>query len=547
MKQPKPASEREEAANDISHAETLGDDVLQPKDAVLDAATKGQALTGYETLTPWETFKMFKWCTFYAFVAAFAAGADGYQIGMNAGILANPGFVQQFATKINAEGKAVLDSNVIAGWGSILPAGQFLTQVSLPFLAAPYGRKISLYTCLTLLAASIFAESFARRWEHWLVAKMLAGMGLGCLQVTLPAYISEIAPTRIRGIILMTYNLWWTIGTFFAYVAMEVISGYDSHNWLLPIYTQWGHIGLMLIIFVMLPESAAWAVSAGKIEKAKKALRQLYRGVDNYNVDQQIEVLVLLADHETQVAIAQNREKWHSVFRGTDGFRTIVACWTIVSQQFTGLVLFSTFGAYFFRRAGVGDPFQIKCITLGIKLVAAIAVVYYADSFGRRLVSCSGITSMWATSFLVGILGVVPRVKAVNYIFILMAVIWNIGLTMTGATGWGFIGEISSQRLRPYTSGAAAALNCLVNIGMNQLVPHMVNASEWNWGLKSGFFYAGVGLPSAIGCWFLIPETARRSAAELDELFERKVAPRRFHKTETATQRVIALNDGETK
>ncbi|TVY62677.1 MFS transporter fmqE [Fusarium oxysporum f. sp. cubense] len=567
MQQPKPAGEREKTANDISHEGTLGDDAIQPKDAVLDAATKGQALTGYETLTPWETFKMFKWCTFYAFLAAFAAGADGYQIGMNAGILANPGFIQQFATKVNAEDKAVLDSNIIAGWGSILPAGQFLTQVSLPFLAAPYGRKISLYTCWTLLAASIFAESFARRWEHWLVAKMLAGMGLGCLQVTLPAYISEIAPTRIRGIVLMTYNLWWTVGTFFAYVAMEAVSGYDSHNWLLPIYTQWGHIGLMLIIFVMLPESAAWAVSAGKIEKAKRALRQLYRGVDNYNHDQQIEVLVLLADHETQVAIAQNREKWHSVFRGTDGFRTIVACWTIVSQQFTGLVLFSTFGAYFFQQAGVGDPFQIKCITLGIKLVAAIAVVYYADSFGRRLVSCSGTTAMWAMSFLVGILGVVPRVKAVNYIFILMAVIWSkfllpvpiliahhhanlaiqtdIGLTMTGATGWGFIGEISSQRLRPYTSGAAAALNCLVNIGMNQLVPHMVNASEWNWGLKSGFFYAGVGLPSAIGCWFLIPETARRSAAELDELFERKVSPRRFHKTKTATQRVVALNNAE--
>lgn len=30
-----------------------------------------------------------------------------------------------------------------------------------------------------------------------------------------------------------------------------------------------------------------------------------------------------------------------------------------------------------------------------------------------------------------------------------------------------------------------------------------------------------------------------RSAAELDELFERKVKPWRFHKTETATQRLV--------
>lgn len=30
-----------------------------------------------------------------------------------------------------------------------------------------------------------------------------------------------------------------------------------------------------------------------------------------------------------------------------------------------------------------------------------------------------------------------------------------------------------------------------------------------------------------------------RSAAELDELFERKIKPWRFHKTETATQRLV--------
>jgi hypothetical protein len=99
--------------------------------------------------------------------------------------------------------------------------------------------------------------------------------------------------------------------------------------------------------------------------------------------------------------------------------------WIIISQQFNGLVLFSTFGAYFFQQAGVGDPFQIKCITLGIKLVAALLVVYYADSFGRRLVSCSGTTAMWAASFFVGILGLVPQNKAVNAVFILMAVIWS--------------------------------------------------------------------------------------------------------------------------
>ena len=47
---------------------------------------------------------------------------------------------------------------------------------------------------------------------------------------------------------------------------------------------------------------------------------------------------------------------------------------------------------------------------------------------------------------------------------------------------------------------------------------------------------SGIGSISAIGGWFVLPETARRTPAELDELFARKIKPWRFHKTKTAIQ-----------
>lgn len=85
----------------------------------------------------------------------------------------------------------------------------------------------------------------------------------------------------------------------------------------------------------------------------------------------------------------------------------------------------------------------------------------------------------------------------------------DIGLTANGATGWGFIGEISSQRLRPYTAGFAAASTCVVGVVMGVLVPYMINETEWDWGLKTAWFYAGLGLPFMVAMWFLIPETKR--------------------------------------
>lgn len=85
----------------------------------------------------------------------------------------------------------------------------------------------------------------------------------------------------------------------------------------------------------------------------------------------------------------------------------------------------------------------------------------------------------------------------------------DIGISANGAAGWGYIGEISSQRLRPYTSGFAASANSVTGLIMSVLTPYMVNSNKWDWKLKTGFFYAGVGLPWVIGTWLLVPETAR--------------------------------------
>ena len=80
-------------------------------------------------------------------------------------------------------------------------------------------------------------------------------------------------------------------------------------------------------------------------------------------------------------------------------------------------------------------------------------------------------------------------------------------MTANGATGWGFIGEISSQRLRPYTAGFGAATTCVAGVVMNVLTPYMVNANEWDWGLKTGFFYFGIGALFVLGAWLIVPET----------------------------------------
>lgn len=344
---------------------------------------------------------------------------------INGNVIANPGFVRQFATATNDDGEPVLASSVLSAWSSIMSVGQIIGMTTLPFLSDRFGRKAAMYWYWFILACSVICESVAREWPVWLIGKLLAGVGVGCLQSTVPTYITEVAPVRIRGGLLMCYSFWFTLGQFFAPVALKVLADWDPQNYLTPIYTQWSQIGLMLIVYLVVPESPTWCVNAGKLDRARSALRTLHRGIERYDEEQHVQLLVLAIEHERAVAAEQRREKWYAIFRGTDGLRTVIALWTLMSQQFIGLTLFSTFASYFFQQAGVEDPFQATAITSGINLAACVASIFLADKVGRRRISCSGTTLAWLMTAAVGILGVTPQVKATNYLFIFFACLWS--------------------------------------------------------------------------------------------------------------------------
>ncbi|RSL50195.1 hypothetical protein CEP54_012051 [Fusarium duplospermum] len=483
------------------------------------AEAQGQGLTGYEHLSIWQTIKKFKLASTICFVAAISAAAEGYQIGLAGNIIANPGFAEQFGTQTNDAGEKVLASSVMSTWGSVAGVGQFVGHMAIPFVSSKFGRKVAMYTLWLILALSVTVECVARNWKVWLVGKILGSMGVGCLQATIPVYVGEVAPIRARGTFLMCYSLWWVTGQFFAPVALQSMSTNDSTNWLTPVYTQWAQIGLMLIIFVVIPESPSWYASVNKVEQRKKSLGIIYRGVEDFDIDHQYRLLEINIEHERAVTQTGEVAKWWEVFRGTDRLRTIISFWAPLSQQFIGL------------QAGIQDPFKVTCITSGVNIAASLVIIYLADNTGRRWMVCSGTTLCMVCNVGVGILSVVPRA--------------DIGLIANSASGYAYLSETSSLRLRTYTGGLVIGIIGPLGTVLGVLVPYMINANQWNWGLKTCWFFTGIGMPFVVAMWFLMPETAGRSTAELNELFERKIKPWRFHKTETLTQKIIGMKEGK--
>lgn len=100
------------------------------------------------------------------------------------------------------------------------------------------GRKPALLILWVFLVASIFAESFATKWDHWLVAKLLSGAGVGMLQATMPVYLSEMAPTQLRGLLINAYSFWFVIGQLLGSVALNRLNALNPYDFRAAIYTQ---------------------------------------------------------------------------------------------------------------------------------------------------------------------------------------------------------------------------------------------------------------------------------------------------------------------
>lgn len=113
------------------------------------------------------------------------------------------------------------------------------------------------------------------------IARLLDGFGIGLAVTLVPIYISETAPSDIRGLLNTLPQFTGSGGMFLSYCMVFGMSLLPSPSWrlMLGILSIPSLIYFVLTVFY-LPESPRWLVSKGRMLEAKKVLQQL-RGVED--------------------------------------------------------------------------------------------------------------------------------------------------------------------------------------------------------------------------------------------------------------------------
>lgn len=108
------------------------------------------------------------------------------------------------------------------------------------------------------------------------VARLMDGFGIGLAVTLVPVYISETAPSDIRGSLNTLPQFSGSGGLFLAYCMVFGMSLSESPSWrlMLGVLSIPSLLYFVLAVF-FLPESPRWLVSKGRMVEATKVLQRL--------------------------------------------------------------------------------------------------------------------------------------------------------------------------------------------------------------------------------------------------------------------------------
>ncbi|KAI1840301.1 hypothetical protein JX265_013765 [Neoarthrinium moseri] len=182
-------------------------------------------------------------------------------------------------------------------------------------------------------------------------------------------------------------------------------------------------------------------------------------------------------------------------------------------QQLVGQSLTNNYGTYFFQLAGNSDLFTVTMILALCQLAGVMASAVAVLCIG--IVGCFNCTGKELGSLLV-FFGCLP----------------NFGCIGGAGIAYTYVAKIPTQRLRARTGSVALMGSFLLGIMFNYTVPFMLQV----WNVGAGFFFGTVGILSCAVGWYILPEMARRTPAEIDEMFQDKIKPRAFRNHVTQVQ-----------
>jgi MFS transporter, SP family, arabinose:H+ symporter len=380
--------------------------------------------------------------------------------------------------------------------------GTIIGAMSAGLPGQKWGGRETLRVLAVFYVLSALGCAFAWNWDSLLVARFIGGLGIGGSSVLGPVYIAELAPAKIRGRLVGTFQINIVIGILLAYLSNYLIGriGLGAAEWRWQLGIAAIPAFLFLVLLFGIPPSSRWLVTQKRVDEARTVLQSM--GAENPEGE-----LKEIVDsiHLERLQTSEPLFSWK--YR----IPLFLAITIGMFNQLSGINAILYYLNDIFAAAGfskISGDLQAVAVG-GMNLLATFLGMAMIDRLGRK------------TLLLIGSVGTAACLFGVSWVFFtnshqssllwfLVAYIAFFAISQ-GAVIWVYIGEVFPNRVRSKGQSVGSSSHWIMNAIIAYTFPQLAKSS----GAYPFVFFGAMMVLQFFIVTFFYPETKGYTLEEM--------------------------------
>ena len=448
------------------------------------------------------------------FLVCIIAALGGLLFGLDQGFIANSLPTIEKVYHIGVEGGE--------SYSAILATGGVIGALLSGFFARFFGRKKSLVFGGFMFVAMSAISAMLPPMAILSACRFGLGFAVGVASFIVPLYLSETAPSAIRGSMGTLLQLMITVGIFLislsnVFIVKIFIAPTVSLTMMFTVIVLFASI--MFIGSFFLPESPRWLMLKGKKDKAFKVLKKTLNSEDEINLEIK----------EIEKAIGSSSSTFSGIFFKRYFLKIlIVGILLQMFQQLVGINLMIYYAPTIFGYAGMKGIMAMMAVPT-VFMIFTIPAIWLVEKWGRKKLLYTGAIVMCVSMISAGLaflaIGNVTDPSLISPVakttLLVSAIVYIIGFAFSWGPGaWLMCSEIFPIEGREI----GMTITTMVNWTFAGIVMGNALTFMHDYGNYSIFFvFAGFCILAILFLKFFVPETKGVSLEEIEFNLKRGV------------------------
>lgn len=360
-------------------------------------------------------------------ILTLASSISGFMFGYDTGYISSA--LVQIGTDLSDK---ILTNGEKEFITSATSLGALIGAVISGILVNLIGRKTVLLGSNVVFVIGTIIQLASKTVWTMIAGRFVLGLGVGIASLIAPLMLSELAPAKYRGRLIVTNVMFITGGQLVAYFINWGLTRV-SHGWRISVGLCMVPPVVQFVLFWFLPDTPRYYVIKGDIETAKEVVRRTHNHPSEEFVNATIEEMI--ASNSTVSGSSQLRRVWNSIkliHTNPANFRALILATGLQGiQQFTGFNSLMYFSATIFETIGFKNATAVSIIVAATNFVFTAIALCIVDKVGRRRIL------LWAIPCMAGSL--VICAIAFHFLGVVFTSGSNVEVRSSGISGWGIV------------------------------------------------------------------------------------------------------------